>query len=562
MSASSREHETEVTKSATPKEAPAAAADRSSASMIMEVQRSAGNRAALALMRRGGVAAAPQRKRVLARRRVPSSAELERILFDPAGAGHVDATDAAAHRAGLERLIEMSRLEMSAGERARVDTERQHGLNAAQWAALSASERDKREAEAIVKVRPDALLGDPLLINAGPRPGTQDAAHITQLVNGANGIFDRIATGAVDVHIKQVFGAANVATAKARYANARKRLNELHASGDIVTDRSRYNAEAFLGGLTNKDRISLAPGVIDNPTSRESIVTCVHESMHAGNPGGVVGDAGVYIDRRAEFVRSPEADKLANAAHYEVVPRRMLAMGANGFAYPGVTFTPGVLAPPPPPPAAPAAPAAPPAAPAAPPAAPAGPVVSLKQQAIEAGEKFWKEAWTTALNLHELFVRNLRTPADWTHDIAGEFGLAPGARFTDVLQFWSKVEGLTIHNRPGINPASADPSTQPVTQIDVALSEAVVRQLARGMFAMPDTEAAATALEATATPAERAAATDVASERDLLIKLVARDIGTVTGTPARDVQVVNALGATHLDFPHMLVVRGPAAFPH
>ena len=561
MSASSRDQETEATKSAPPKQAPGAAADRSSASVIMEVQRSAGNRAALALMRRGGVPAAPRRKRVLARRRVPSSAELERIVFDPAGAGHVDATDAAAHRAGLERLIEMSRLEMSAGERARVDTERQHGLNAAQWAALSASERDLREAEAIVKVRPDALLGDPLLINTGPRAGTQDAAHITQLVNGANAIFDRIATGAVDVHIKQVFGAANVATAKARYANARKRLNELHASGDIVTDRSRYNAEAFLGGLTNSARISLAPGVIDNPTSRESIVTCVHESMHAGNPG-VVEDKGVYIDRREEFVRSPEADKLDNAAHFEVVPRRMLAMGKNGFAYPGVTFTPGVLAPPPPPPAAPAAPAAPPAAPAAPPAAPAGPVVSLKQQAIEAGEKFWKEAWTTALNLHDLFVRNFRTPADWTHDIAGEFGLAPGARFTDVLQFWSKVEGLTIHNRPGINPASADPSTQPVTQIDVALSEAVVRQLARGMFAMPDTEAAATALEATATPAERAAATDVASERDLLIKLVARDIGTVTGTPARDVHVVNTLGATHLDFPHMLVVRGPAAFPH
>ncbi len=561
MSASSRDQETEATKSAPPKQAPGAAADRSSASVIMEVQRSAGNRAALALMRRGGVPAAPRRKRVLARRRVPSSAELERIVFDPAGAGHVDATDAAAHRAGLERLIEMSRLEMSAGERARVDTERQHGLNAAQWAALSASERDLREAEAIVKVRPDALLGDPLLINTGPRAGTQDAAHITQLVNGANAIFDRIATGAVDVHIKQVFGAANVATAKARYANARKRLNELHASGDIVTDRSRYNAEAFLGGLTNSARISLAPGVIDNPTSRESIVTCVHESMHAGNPG-VVEDKGVYIDRREEFVRSPEADKLDNAAHFEVVPRRMLAMGKNGFAYPGVTFTPGVLAPPPPPPAAPAAPAAPPAAPAAPPAAPAGPVVSLKQQAIEAGEKFWKEAWTTALNLHNLFVRNFRTPADWTHDIAGEFGLAPGARFTDVLQFWSKVEGLTIHNRPGINPASADPSTQPVTQIDVALSEAVVRQLARGMFAMPDTEAAATALEATATPAERAAATDVASERDLLIKLVARDIGTVTGTPARDVHVVNTLGATHLDFPHMLVVRGPAAFPH
>jgi hypothetical protein len=410
-----------------------------------------------------------------------------------------------------------------------------------------------------VKVRPDTLLGDPLLINTGPRAGTQDAAHITQLVNAANAIFDRIATGAVDMHIKQVFGAANVATAKARYANARKRLNELHASNDIVTDRSHYNAEAFLGGLTNEDRISLAPGVIDNPTSRESIVTCVHESMHAGNPG-VVGDDGVYIDRKDEFVRSQPAEKLGNAAHYEVVPRRMLGMGAKGLAYPGVTFTPGVLAPPPPP-VAPVAP--PPVAPPPPPVAPpAGPVVSLKQQAIEAGEKFWKEAWTTALNLHELFVRNFRTPADWTKDIHAEFGLPAAARFTDVLQFWSKVEGLTIHNRPGIDPASADPSTQPVTQIDIALSEAVVRQLARGMFAMPADEAAATALEGTATAAERAAATDVASERDLLIKLTARDIGTVTGTPARDVFVVTALGATHLDFPGMLQKRGPGAFPH
>ena len=494
----------------------------------------------------------PQGKRVLARRRVPSRAELEQILLDPSGAGHVEAADAGAHRAGLERLIEMARLEMTDQERARVDTERQRGLNAAQWAALSASERDLREAEAIIRVRPDTLLGDPLLINTGPRAGTRDAAHIAQLVNGANAIFDRIATGAVDMHIRQVFGAANVAAGRAKYANARKQLNALHGSGDIVTDRSRYNAEVFLGGLTNPSRMSLAPDVIDHPTHRESIVTCIHESMHAGN--GDVEDGGGYIDRREEFVRASEAAKLTNAAHYEVVPRRMLGMGHNGYAYNGVTFTPGVLAPDPGPGPAPAAPAAP--------ADPAAPVVSLKQQAIDAGYLAWKEAWTTALNLHELFVRNLRTPADWTRDISAEFGLAKGARFTDVLQFWSKVEGLTIHNRPGINPASADPSTQPVTQVDVALSEAVVRQLARGMFAMPETEAAATALEATATAAERTAATTVVAERDLLIKLTARDIGTVTGTPARDVHVVNAMGGSHLDFPHMLVVRGPAAFAH
>ena len=546
MSAPERADQAEVAHRAVAPRQGTPTADGSPAVSILSVQRTAGNRAALALLRRR---AGPRGRRVLARRRVPPGAELERILFDPSGGGRVDATDAAAHRAGLERLIAMSRQEMSAAERARVTAERKRGLTAAQWGALSASERGLREAEALVRVRGDTRLGDPQLINSGPRAGTRDAARLTQLVNAANRLFDRIATGAVDMHIRQVFGAANVATAKTRYANARTRMNALHASGDIVTDRSGYNAEAFLGGLTNSRRISIAPEVMDNPTSRESIITFIHESMHAGNPGDV-GDDGGYIDRKEEFVRAQEADKIANAAHYEVVPRRMLGMGAAGSAYPGVTFTPGVLAPPV-------------GVGVAPPPAPAGaPVVSLKQQAIEAAYLAWKEAWTTALNLHLLFVRNYRTPADWTRNIQAEFGLPAAARFTDVLPFWSKVEGLTIHNRPGVNPASVDPSTQPVTQIDVALSEAVVRQLARGMGAMPETEADANTLEATATAAERAAATTVPTERDLLIKLAAREVGTVTGNAARDVHVVNTLGPRPLEFPDMLIVRGPGVFPH
>jgi hypothetical protein len=113
---------------AAPRVAPeTAAGDRSRASVIRTVQRTAGNRVTVALLRRGAPPGVPTAKRVLARRRVPTGAELERILFDPGGAGPVDATDAAAHRAGLERLIAMSRAEMSNQERARVDHERQKG---------------------------------------------------------------------------------------------------------------------------------------------------------------------------------------------------------------------------------------------------------------------------------------------------------------------------------------------------------------------------------------------------------------------------------------------------
>jgi hypothetical protein len=62
--------------------------------------------------------------------------------------------------------------------------------------------------------------------------------------------------------------------------------------------------------------------------------------------------------KREEFVRAPAPAKLTNAAHYEVVPRRMLGMGRDGYAYNAVTFTPAVEAPAPGP--APAAPAGPP----------------------------------------------------------------------------------------------------------------------------------------------------------------------------------------------------------
>jgi hypothetical protein len=83
------------------------------------------------------------------------------------------------------------------------------------------------------------------------------------------------------------------------------------------------------------------------------------------------------------------------------------------------------------------------------------------------------------------------------------------------------------------------------------------------MSATPETEVEGNALEAaSATPAELAAATTVEKERDLLIKLVSRQVGTVTGNEIRDVFVVNELGPHHMGWADMLQIRGPAAFPH
>ena len=183
-------------------------------------------------------------------------------------------------------------------------------------------------------------------------------------------------------------------------------MNTLKGSNKVVTDRSGYNAEADLGGLTDDQQISLSPETIDNPDKRESVVTMIHESMHACNFNDV-GDDGVYIDRTAEFPLSPVAEKLKNAAHFEVAPRRLLDKDNasdpdDPFAYggckncdpanPAQTFTP------------------------------AGVSWSGRRRdaatdparaGAEEGVQDVQGGVDTGLNLHDVFVAAYKAPADW-----------------------------------------------------------------------------------------------------------------------------------------------------
>ena len=513
------------------------------ATRLKALQRSAGNRAVARML-------APTDARLLQRRRLPPGAHLERLLFHDVGGVRADAPDAAAHRAGIERLTGLAEQDMTAAQRARVTALAHQGTTAASWAALSVSERDLREAEAVIQVRPDLITQDPAHIVTGPRLGTRDAANLASVVAWANRLFDRIASGAVDAHIGQVFGAANVAAAKAKYANARTRMNELNAMAPvkIVTDRSGYNDEAGVGGATTHDQILVMASVFDDPDSRDSVVTLIHEALHAGNAD--VGDEGGYIYRRDEFVTKQEGTKLTNAAHFEVVPRRMLGMGAARFAYPGQTFHPAALPPPPGP-----GPAPPPPVGAAPPRTP-------RQEAIENASNAFRIAWALTDDLHrDVWTRLLQTPGDWnTADLHARFGAGAAAHFADTAPFLSKVLGMTIHQRASIDPTSPDPARQPVTDVDVAISEAVVRKFSQLKDAVPATEADAVALEnARATAPERAAATTVAAETELLIKLVLRANGPVTMNAERDVHVVQTLTANGEDEEMLLQARAPAA---
>ncbi|HVK77513.1 MAG TPA: hypothetical protein VM734_29605, partial [Kofleriaceae bacterium] len=437
-------------------------------------------------------------------------------------------------------------------ERASVMTNRRAagGLTDAQFNALPRRERLIRTVDAIRGLFPHLRHGDPALIDTGPT-NPLETVNLGIVVVNANGILGVIASGAHDTSIGQVFGVANIATAKAKYANGQTWLNNLYAANKIVTDRSGYNDEAGLGGLTGfQTQISVHHTVIDRPNDNDSIITLIHESMHAGNAD--VDDNG-YLGA-PQFDTRSEADKLTNAAHFEVVPWRIRAP-AHPHAYPVVpattpptfrTFVPagttvgGVTAPPP----------------------------TISQRALRAASEMLRSAWTIGLNLHNAYVKLFRHPTEWTV-VQPEFG---GMRFDNSLPFWSKVGMLTLHAKTTINPASADPAVHPISQVDVALSEGLIRKLssAMNMLNPVETDAQVRAFEAAHAGAAELAAefpggahTNADHERDFILRLVLRDptIHPITGTAARDLRVVKKMGDPALvDWTVILAPRNPASF--
>lgn len=489
-------------------------------------------------------------------RRMPSGAEgggMENVLTDYQivppnllATDPVNAVNYAAHSGGVNRLIARAERELKPPQLLQVnnlqllpDQIPLRPLTQAEFDALPERERLLKRVRAIQTVAPHLVLGDPALIDTGSRPGTADDANLQTLVNNANAIFDNIASGAQDTSIGQIFGVANVATAKAKYAQAKIWLNTLHTNNRIVSDRSGYSAEVNLGGLTGyHSQIALSPHTIDNPADNESVVTCIHESMHAGNND--VGDHG-YI-HQAAFTQLPEATKLNNAAHFEVVPRRILGAAHN---FSGQTFVPagtvgagGVVAPP----------------------------LTDTENAIRQASETFRAAWTVALNLHTLFVDTYKTPALWTQNPNPKGGAVP---YSNCLPFWSKVEKMTVHEKTTINPASTNVSERPFSTIDIALSEGLIRKLAIGMGAIQMSEAQARTFEqANSTSLERISvffplAGAVERERDFLIKLVLEHrIGSITGNTDRDFRMVNRLAQANTGtYNDMLTARGPDAFP-
>jgi hypothetical protein len=458
-------------------------------------------------------------------RRLP--ANVEALMTDPsdpdAAAPNFDAS-----AEGMVLLLQRAAAELTPEQLRQVVGTIRGSLSWGEFFRLPPNQMLTRASNALLAVRADLAHGDPNLIDTGPRPATDDRANLATLVRNAQDIFDAIIGGSHDASVAQVFGAANVTAAKAKYRRGCQWMLALARRDQLVTDRSGYSEEVSLGGLTAfQQQISLAPARIDNPDEPSSIITMIHESMHAGNSD--VTDRG-YI-HQPSFTELAEDVKLTNAAHFEVVPRRILG---TSYSFDGQTFVPagttvgGVSAPP----------------------------LTATEQAIRATSEAFRVAWTIGLNLHSLLLNVYKQPSEWSRR-------ALGGTYRGGLSYWSKVEKLTIHRKTDIDPASPSAARHPVSQIDMALSEGLVRKLSLAMRAVPRNEAAADTLErANATDDERTAAHgSVDDHRDFLITLVLEQGGVrpITGAVERDFRVVHEL--VNATWSNILRDRSPDEFP-
>ncbi len=465
----------------------------------------------------GGGGAAPTA--AVQMRRVPGNVE-PLVNTPPLGD---EPANLDAHRKGLKLVIERA----EASLRARDANNGTELFKAYMREAFDGLPKDEpvepgellvRKTKALATIAPDLAMGDPKQVESGARRGSDDKANLRKLVTNANKVFDEIASGSRDGDVEDVFGAAHVATAKRKYAKARRELKHMLRDDEVLSDRSGFAGEVGLGGYaTYHEKIVVSPGTIDNPDAAESIGLIIHEAMHAGN--SEIHDAGNYIGSGDAFKTEATSVKLTNAAHYEVVPRRILAIEPS-FA--GVTFIPagatvgGVTAAP----------------------------LTDAMQAQRACATELREAWSHGIDVTS-FVRDVRVnPRLWKEKFDKK-------RYSTMLGFWSPLMALTIHEKSDVDSRSRDPAKQPVSDIDLALAEGVCRRLRNAKGSLPRNEADLATFEADhSTEAERTAAHASVDKHSAFLKrlvLGLPNVGPITGSLDSDIKLVTELGTRSWD---------------
>jgi hypothetical protein len=402
--------------------------------------------------------------------------------------------------------------------------------------------------------RPNLTLGNPSLRRSPLRDGTSDAKHLKVLLRNANRVFDAVVGGQQDQSLIDVFSAPYAQQAKAAYEKAQLQMNEMAANNLILCDRSGIDEETGRRGETMYAKfIMLAADVLDNPDANSSIITLMHESMHAGNEG--LGDEGGYKDSPG-FISAAANVKIKNAAHYEVALRRHLG---EPYSFKGSVFIPAQPS---------ATPAVTPAAPATrtepaevetgfqfektvlaglPPIedAPSAATTetsafktidsSIIQPVLTQASAVLRRALVSATELHYRQIELFENPTLWNSQRA------------KIIER-SLLQGLTVHKRVAhIDPSSTDPSTAPLTAIDLALSEGFAHRVYIAYSASPNDYAQMLDIERTFSADIKMAGlngnrSDLATMFSyLVLGLLSAPTRTLSGNPLQDLQAISKL---------------------
>lgn len=264
--------------------------------------------------------------------------------------------------------------------------------------------------------------------DASTTPSAADRGDLRTAMSSAATTARTVATDTTG--LQAVFGPTLWTTAQANYQLIHNQLNAVSADIEhrITTDYNLDAQETFLGGWASFSRqhIHLLSDVVADPLTAESKATLLHEAAHLAASSI---DDHVYYGNPG-FESAEHATKVANAAHYEELPRR--EWGASRYV--GQTFRPGVSS--------------------------SGAPLTTEEEIRAGGVEYYRRAWDAAADFDDMLKQDRRS------QLAGN--PLNGNRVARMLEV-SPLMDLTLHQQRTSPPE--------ISRLDITTSESIVRAM-------------------------------------------------------------------------------------
>lgn len=468
--------------------------------MVRSLQATHGNHYVQRLIHRGDTSTLP----AFIQRRVPEDARTDKMLNDP------DKKIAEINLQGLKTAIKrmMNHIaNVSLIKWLNVDMGIKKKLGKDTTAILKGN--DPKELKALIKemrkiTSNQSLIEYPTADKGFVTPTGADRKKLEKGVNKCHALLMDIASGKHDQHLKDIFGTHPTFgwdKTKPRFKQAAIWLKKMFKKDKIGADRGGENREIGLGGMTSfHGRILLAPGAVDDPTTTDALILIAHEAMHTGNHD--IDDIGGYHGM-AGFEKKSQKLKFKTAAYYEEAVARALGKKPKVKVFvPDVVPKKGKKA--------------------------KGSMTHYQRAASKAADQF-REAWDNAVDVFFLFKEEFhKQEGNPKHKM-------PKSKRKSLL-FNSVLMNLTFHQRHAVDKKSK------INLMDLALAEGAAKLFSQATgFIKTVAPKDGNDLIVQIIHPEFADPKNEAKLVKYIIEGVLKEVGEITGSPARDFQAFKIL---------------------